>query len=77
MHIENGQEIIPEFLDRVINAGDKNLSYHNEKCNVLVCGIEPGAIMAYPWIEEMGTWKGAGVSMFIFDKDKHFRVAGN
>ena len=46
MHIENGQEIIPEFLDRVINAGDKNLSYHNEKCNVLVCGIEPGAIMA-------------------------------
>jgi len=73
MHLDNGQESIPAFVDYAIKNGDKKYSYYREHTHAIASGVPPGEIMAELFMKETGSCKGAGGSMHIFDKPTYFQ----
>mmetsp|Transcript_7199 Transcript_7199/g.15564 ORF Transcript_7199/g.15564 Transcript_7199/m.15564 type:complete len:814 (-) Transcript_7199:151-2592(-) len=73
MHLDNGQESIPAFVDYAIKNGDKKYSYYREHTHAIASGVDPGEIMAELFMKETGSCKGAGGSMHIFDKPTYFQ----
>eukprot|EP00584_Thalassiosira_punctigera_P013754 CAMPEP_0172551846 /NCGR_PEP_ID=MMETSP1067-20121228/41508_1 /TAXON_ID=265564 ORGANISM="Thalassiosira punctigera, Strain Tpunct2005C2" /NCGR_SAMPLE_ID=MMETSP1067 /ASSEMBLY_ACC=CAM_ASM_000444 /LENGTH=814 /DNA_ID=CAMNT_0013339693 /DNA_START=231 /DNA_END=2675 /DNA_ORIENTATION=- len=73
MHLDNGQESIPAFVDYAIKNGDKKYSYYREHTHAIASGVDPGEVMAELFMKETGSCKGAGGSMHIFDKSTYFQ----
>ncbi|KAL9188399.1 hypothetical protein ACHAXT_006777 [Thalassiosira profunda] len=73
MHLDNGQESIPAFVDYAIKNGDKKYSYYREHTHAIASGVDAGEVMAELFMKETGTCKGAGGSMHIFDKSTYFQ----
>ncbi|MBM3518647.1 MAG: pyruvate dehydrogenase (acetyl-transferring) E1 component subunit alpha, partial [Alphaproteobacteria bacterium] len=71
-HLYIGQEAVVVGLQTACHAGDAVITTYRDHGQMLVCGMEPRAVMAELTGRRGGASKGKGGSMHMFSREKRF-----
>ena len=71
-HLYIGQEACVSGCVSALKEGDKYITSYRDHAHPLALGTDPDKIMAELFGKVTGISRGKGVSMHMFDKEKHF-----
>ena len=71
-HLYIGQEAVVVGLQAAARPSDSVITTYRDHAHMLVCGMEPGGVMAELTGRRDGYSKGKGGSMHMFSRDKNF-----